>query len=184
MALGDQVLWGFGHSDDGDSQNTQDEDESTVGVPDVAPTHVVLLGTSGGVRADESVDGQEGPGKGGGNDRGEAPPTGHEGDQPLLVAWQELEEDGCVEDEVASRAEGSQSGKGAQDVPVGRGSSTDGKDGTGEESQVKGKFATDDVGAQTPEEGPDKHAGICSNGQASSEGGLELQGGLASSDGL
>lgn len=49
--------------------------------------------------------GEDGPAEGCNNDIGEAPPAGHERDQPLLVTGKEFEEDSRVQDEIATGEE-------------------------------------------------------------------------------
>lgn len=67
--------------------------------------HVVGFGAGVGSGTNEFFIRQNGPCEGCSNDRSETPPTRHQCDQPLLVTWQELEENGGVKDEVTTRAE-------------------------------------------------------------------------------
>jgi len=86
----DQELWRFLETNDCEAGNGHDEDESAVGVPDVAPTFVVFVRAGCDGDAGGGVVGEEGPGEETGDELAHAPPGSHECEHVLLLAGEVL----------------------------------------------------------------------------------------------
>ena len=207
-AFANEELWGFSELDDGHAEERHDHDESAAGEPDVAPARVgvpVADDVGGfvakGFRAGEV--GEVGPGEETGDELAESPPGGHlrissqvsrckrgrgdctyTGQQPLVFAWQVLQENRGVKDEVAAAAKSGQRHEEPKDDPVRAGASNDTEDRGDEQGEVEGVLASDDIRRETPEESANQHADVHSAGHAIRPAGVELRGSVSSNDGL
>jgi hypothetical protein len=163
LALANEEFGRFSELDHKDTREGHHEDECAVGEPDVAPALVVAEGTIGGTGA--GVIRQESPGEKAGDKLTHAPPGRHEGDHPLVLAGDVLEENGRVEDEVSTTAERRETDEETKDGPVRGGSRNDRKDGGDHEGDVEGELATDYVCREAPEQSANEHTDIDGNSE-------------------
>lgn len=185
LAETEEVLWRLAQADDGDAQDRQDEHEGAAGEEDVPPSPVAVLGARLSVETVPLLRDHEPPGNEAGNSLADTPPGRQQGQQPLLVAGEELEEDGGVQDEVAAAAEAEEGDEEAEGGPVRHGAGDYAARGADEEGDVEGVLAADDVGAEAPEYGAGEHAGVGGDGEAVCvAAGAELLVGLVGDDGL
>ena len=150
LTVSKKVFWRFIEANDGDTEDRHDKHKRTSREKGVAPAPVVCLG-AGNIStvplwlrqeapADEACDGLP-----------KTPPAGQEGHKPLLVTRQKLQEDGGIHDKVATTSEAQQRDKGSKTRPVGHSPGEDTAGGADEERDIEGVLATNDIGAQAPE---------------------------------
>ena len=101
-----QVLGRLLELDDGDSKDRHDQDEGTSNKQRVSPSPVIGLAAGHLISTVPLGRRQEAPGNEASDGLTETPPSGHEGDDPLVLAGEVFEEDGGVEDEVAAATKG------------------------------------------------------------------------------
>lgn len=186
-AFADQELGRLLEADNGDSSDGHGKDQSTTGEPDVAPARIgvpVAWLASLRLRTSAGEVGEESPREETGDELADAPPGGHQSEEPCILRWQVLQEDSGIQDEVSAGAKSRDGGEDAEDNPVGRCAGNNSEDATNEEGVVKGVFAAYDIRAETPEESTDEHARVDGDGQAGAEGRLEFVASVGGDDGL
>lgn len=162
----EQILGRLLELNDGDSKDGHDQDEGASGKQRISPSPVIGLATRHLISTVPLGRRQEAPGNEAGDGLTETPPGGHEGNNPLVLAGEVFEEDGGVEDEVAAATKGQQRNEKGETGPVGHGTSDNAGDGANEERDVKRILATNDVGAETPEERTRQHSHVHGDGQS------------------
>ena len=90
--------------------------------------------------------------------------------------WQELEEDGTIDGEVATHAEAPQGGKDANGGEIGRTSRDHTPDGGEAESEIKSPLAAEDVAAEPPEDGAGEEADVLGEGEKWGSRGVKFVG--------
>jgi len=120
LALSKEEFWSLLESNDCDTGNAHQQDQTTAANPDIAPAHVVRSRTlirKIGVASIPRI-GEQGPSESSREKWRKAPPCRKRGYHPLLVLGQVFEEDGRVEDQVASCAESSEGNEKTKDDPI------------------------------------------------------------------
>ena len=146
--------------------------------------HVVGIGASVNRSAIPPSLGKEGPAEGRCNNWSQAPPCSHQSQEPGLLARQEFEEDGRVENKIASASESSERGEQGQDVPIGRRTRYNSEDAAHEQGAIEGKFSSDHVSPKSPEKRTREHTAVGCDGERILEGRVELECSLSCSNGL
>lgn len=103
---------------------------------------------------------QETPGNEACQSLSEPPPKSQGRHRPLLVAGQKLEKDGGVEDQVAAGAECREGDEEAPGCDVGTGARHDCREGGDQQGDVECDPPPDDVGTETPKDGPDQQSDV------------------------
>lgn len=165
LTKAEEILGRLAQSDHCDSKNRHDKHYSTTGEEHISPAPVVGLGTSINIGTVPFSRNHETPGNETSDGLSKAPPCCQEGQEPLLIARKILEEDGCVQDEVAASTEAEKGDEECERWPVGHGTSDHAACRADEEGNVKSPFATNDIGAETPENGARQHTDVHGDGK-------------------
>lgn len=165
----EKILGSLFEPDDEDTCQRHAENQRTASKHGVSPAPIACLGTG---RVSFTVGGaiplarhQKAPCNKAGDGLTETPPSCHESHQPLLVAREVFEKDGCIHDKVATTSEAKKGNEEGQTRPVGHSAADDAGDGANEERDVKGILAPNDIGAETPEKRSGKHTAVDRNGE-------------------
>ena len=190
LALADQELGSLFQADDGDSSDAHDKHNCPVGEPHVSPSGVgvpvagdVLRVWLSQARWAGEV-GEKRPGKETSDELAGAPPARHQGEHPLVLGGQVFEEDGRIQNQIATAAKRRKGDEQSKHDPVWAGAGHDAEDGGDHEGEVERVLAANDIGGETPEQSADEHANVDSDGHAVCEAGIELGGGVGGDDGL
>lgn len=174
-ALAHEILGTLVYGEEEEAREEHEHGDAAHGEDKVAPAHVVglgarLLALGTGEAAEQR------PGDEAGNDLGDGPVDGENGEEELVRLREELEEDGRVDGEVAAHAEGPHGGKDTGGGE-GRGASGDqAPDGGEAKGKVEGPFAAKDVASEAPEDGAGEQADVLGHGEQWRARGIELVG--------
>lgn len=163
-ALAHQVLGRLKNGEANESHHKHEEGKTAHRNDEIAPAHVLTARTVPIVLAARQA-AQQGPSDQRSHDLSDGPIDGQDRQQVLVGAWQELEEDGRVDGEVAADAKGPEGGKDADGSKVGGAGSNHAPDGGKAQGQVKTPFATKDIATEAPEYGSGEETNVLSECQ-------------------
>lgn len=159
-----KVLWRLSESNNGYSQDRHDKNQGSSGEKAIPPAPIVGFGAANSIHAAiPLLRDQESPTNKSSDGLTKPPPTSKECQKPLFVTREVLEEDGRVHDQVTSSAETKKSNEEPESWPAWHGACDYTTYRTHKQRNVKGIFATNNVGAESPEYGACKHTTVYSN---------------------